>query len=100
MQCPVNVYYNKELKVTIPITISSMDSLKDGIRDTIVYSMTQSVPPVPQNAKYEKATVTKELTARAYHLLPYYLSKIIAEVPFNLINPVIFVLICYFIIGL
>jgi len=60
MQCPVNVYYNKELKVTIPITISSMDSLKDGIRDTIVYSMTQSVPPVPQNAKYEKATVTKK----------------------------------------
>jgi ABC-type multidrug transport system permease subunit len=48
----------------------------------------------------EKSTVTKELTARAYHLLPYYLSKIIAEIPFNLINPIIFVLICYFIIGL
>jgi hypothetical protein len=57
MQCPVNVYYNKELKVTMPITISTMDSLHTGIRDTIVYSMTKSVP---QNAKYEKATVTKK----------------------------------------
>lgn len=58
MQCPVNVYYNKELKVTMPITISTMDSLYDGIRETISYSMTNG--SVPQNAKYEKVTVTKK----------------------------------------
>jgi len=58
MQCQVNVYYNKELKVTMPITISTMDSLHDGIRDTISYSMTNG--SVPQNAKYEKVTVTKK----------------------------------------
>jgi hypothetical protein len=57
MQCPVNVYYNKELKVTNPITFSTMDSLYDGIRDTIGYSMAQSIP---QNAKYDKVIVTKK----------------------------------------
>ena len=57
MQCPVNVYYNKELKVTNPITFSTMDSLYDGIRDTIGYSMAQSIP---KNAKYDKVIVTKK----------------------------------------
>ena len=57
MQFPVNVYYNSELKVTKPINVSTIDSLYDGIRDTIVYSMTQSVP---RNAKYEKAIVIKK----------------------------------------
>ena len=57
MQCSVNVYYNSELKVTNPIPIKTMDSLYDGIRETIVYSMTQSIP---KNAKYDKTIVTKK----------------------------------------
>jgi len=57
MQCPVNVYYNGELIVTKPIPISTIDSLYNGIRETIAYSMTQSIP---QNAKYDKVMVTKK----------------------------------------
>jgi hypothetical protein len=57
MQCPVNVYYNGELKVTKTIPISTIDSLYDGIRETIAYSMTQSIP---KNAKYDKVMITKK----------------------------------------
>lgn len=57
MQCSVNVYYNSELKVTKPIPITTMDSLYDGIRETIVFAMTQSIP---KNAKYDKVNVTKK----------------------------------------
>lgn len=56
MQISVNVYYNSELIVTKPINVSTLDSLHNGIRDTIVFSMTKSVP---QNATYEKGTATK-----------------------------------------
>lgn len=57
MQCSVNVYYNNEERVTKPILITTIDSLYDGIRETIVYSMTQSIP---KNAKYDNAIVTKK----------------------------------------
>ena len=57
MQFPVNVYYNSELTVTKPINVSTIDSLYDGIRDTIVFSMTQSIP---KNAHYDKVNVTKK----------------------------------------
>ena len=57
MQCTVNVYYKGEPKVSKPIPISTIDSLYDGIRETIVFSMNQSIP---KNAKYDKVMVTKK----------------------------------------
>ena len=61
MQISVNVYYNSELKVTKSINVSTLDSLHNGIRETIVFSMTKSIPQsIPQNATYEKGTATKK----------------------------------------
>jgi hypothetical protein len=57
MQCPVNVYYNGESKLSITIPISTIDSLYDGIHETIAYSMTKSIP---KNAKYDKVMITKK----------------------------------------
>lgn len=43
----------------------------------------------------EKVTVTKELSSKAYHISSYYLSKTLAELPYDLLNPLIFCCIAY-----
>ena len=53
----VNVYYNGESKLSISIPISTIDSLYDGIHETIAYSMTKSIP---KNAEYDKVMITKK----------------------------------------
>ena len=47
----------------------------------------------------EKVIVTRELSARAYSVAPYYLSKTICETPFRLMGPLVFSVIAYPIIG-
>ena len=47
----------------------------------------------------EKLIVQREMSARAYRVWPYYMSKVIAEVPFRLIGPFVFCLIAYPLIG-
>jgi ABC-type multidrug transport system permease subunit len=46
----------------------------------------------------EKEVISKELASKSYRLYNYYFSKILAEIPFNIINPLTFVIITYFVV--
>jgi ABC-type multidrug transport system permease subunit len=48
----------------------------------------------------EKAVFLREYSAGYYSLLPYYLSKTLMELPIQILSPVMFVAITYFLIGL
>ena len=48
----------------------------------------------------EKVIVQKERKSRAYSLSAYFLAKILSEIPYNIIGPIIFSSICYWIVQL
>lgn len=48
----------------------------------------------------EKSVFLREYSAGYYSLLPYYLSKTLMELPIQILSPVMFVAISYFLIGL
>ena len=48
----------------------------------------------------EKIIVQKEIDSNAYNLISYYVSKVLVELPFAMIGPVIFGVINYWIVGL
>jgi ABC-type multidrug transport system ATPase subunit len=47
----------------------------------------------------QRAVFLKEYSGRFYEVLPYYLSKILVEIPFALVFPIIFTCIIYYIVG-
>jgi len=47
----------------------------------------------------EKVTVQKERQSKAYSLISYFMAKLISELPFNIIGPVTFALINYYLVG-
>ena len=49
---------------------------------------------------HEKLLVQKEIKSGFYSLPAYYISKILIEIPFTLISPIIFSLIIYWMVGL
>jgi len=48
----------------------------------------------------EKIIVQKEIDSNAYNLISYYVSKVLVELPFAMIGPIIFGVINYWIVGL
>ena len=44
--------------------------------------------------------VQKELASKAYRLSSYYMAKFLSELPFNIIGPLIFSTVSYWIVGL
>ncbi|KAM3572725.1 hypothetical protein VYU27_005304 [Nannochloropsis oceanica] len=48
----------------------------------------------------EKYIVQKERAAKAYHLSAYYFAKLLSELPFTLLGPLIFSSIAYWLVGL
>jgi len=47
----------------------------------------------------ENRVIKRERLARTYYVLPYYVSKILAELPFRIINPIVFCTIFYWMVG-
>eukprot|EP00736_Rhodelphis_marinus_P011077 Rmarinus@m.24838 len=44
----------------------------------------------------ERVVMRRERAAKSYHASAFYLAKVIAEAPFHLIGPIVFMLPCYF----
>lgn len=68
---------------------------------TYFIAMNQSfsnVIPVLNIFIKEKAVIQKELASRSYRLINYYLTKILAEIPFVFLNPVLFIAVSYYIV--
>jgi ABC-type multidrug transport system permease subunit len=49
---------------------------------------------------HEKRIIQKEIDSNAYTLLPYYITKIITEIPFTILPPLLFGIINYWVVGL
>lgn len=49
---------------------------------------------------HEKQIIQKEIDSNAYNLLPYYITKIITEIPFTIVPPLLFGIINYWVVGL
>lgn len=49
---------------------------------------------------HEKRIIQKEIDSNAYNLLPYYITKIITEIPFTIFPPLLFGIINYWVVGL
>jgi len=47
----------------------------------------------------ENRVIKRERLARTYYVLPYYVAKIVAELPFRIINPIVFCTIFYWMVG-
>lgn len=48
----------------------------------------------------ERAVMQRERSEGSYRLTAYFLGKILSEIPFILIYPIIFIAICYFMVQL
>ncbi|GAB5354528.1 hypothetical protein AAMO2058_000126200 [Amorphochlora amoebiformis] len=59
------------------------------------FPMFQSIMTFPT----ERAILLRERAQGAYRLSAYYTSKVVAEIPLNVINPSLFILICYYMAG-
>lgn len=47
----------------------------------------------------ERAVFMREQASSLYDVAPYFFSKILAELPFSLINPILFTLMTYWLVG-
>lgn len=56
-----------------------------------------NVIPVLNVFLEEKPIISKELSSNAYHSSSYYLAKVLSEIPFDLMNPIIFGVASYYI---
>ena len=79
----------------------------DGIQDKIgiIYFIVMNqaysnIFPVLNVFFAEKIVVQKERASGSYRLYTYFFSKVISELPFSILNPVLFVLVSYFTVQL
>ena len=74
---------------------------KVGVIFLLVINQTFSnVLPVLVIFLQEKPVVKKELASNSYPLSSYFMSKVISELPFDLINPICFIVSIYFFVDL
>lgn len=74
---------------------------KIGIIFLIVLNQTFSnVLPVLVIFLQEKPVVKKEFASKTYSVSSYFTAKVISELPFDLINPILFITSIYFLVDL
>ena len=93
--------------VLLSLVYSDMGDGQQSIQDRVgilfFISINQSFGPLAENLNTfpdEKSMVSRELTGGAYTLSAYYLSRVVSEVPLNILFPIIYSTIIYWSVGL